>query len=119
MDEPWGQEPGTPDEMPDDCVDLRLYVVNHTPRCLVAYENLVRICRLHAGRSYRISVIDLAKNPEIAREEQITAIPTLIRHPREEGTRKIIGTLSNERKVIEELGLAGRADGYPQAPAAL
>jgi circadian clock protein KaiB len=99
-------------------VDLRLYVVNHTPRCLVAYENLVRICEAHAGLQYRIAVIDLLENPAVAREDQITAIPTLIRLPRKEGTRKIIGTLADERRVIGELGLAGRSDGRFPAPAA-
>lgn len=105
-------------ESPEDCVDLRLYVVNHTPRCQVAYENLVRICEAYAGGPYHISVIDLMKNPAIAREDQITAIPTLIRLPRKEGTRKIIGTLSDERKVIEGLGLAGRSENTTPASTA-
>ena len=104
---------------PEDYVDLRLYVVNRTPRCLVAYENLVRICDAYAGGPYRIEVIDLEKNPAIAREDQITAIPTLIRLPWKDGTRKIIGTLADKRKVIGELGFAGGEDCSPTLPAAL
>ncbi|HEX3002080.1 MAG TPA: circadian clock KaiB family protein [Methanoregula sp.] len=103
---------------PGDCVDLRLYVVDHTSRCRRAFENLVRICNACAGMRYRIVVIDIEKNPVIAREDEITAIPTLIRIPRREGTRKIIGTLSDQQKVIEELGLAGQGNGVIPAPAA-
>ncbi len=95
-----------------DCVDLRLYVANRTPRCLAAYENIKRICEEYAGGRYRIRVIDLKKNPEIAREDQITAIPTLIRVPRAEGRRKIIGTLADTKKVLAELDLPPKADYY-------
>ena len=100
-------------------IDLRLYVVGKSPRCLEGYENLVRICEMYAAEPYRITVIDLALNPKVARDEQITAIPTLIRQPRREGHRKIIGTLSDERKVVGELDLAMRSIGHVHAPAAL
>lgn len=89
-----------------ECVDLRLYVTNETPRCLAAYENIKKICGEHAGGMYRITVIDLLKHPEIARAEDITAIPTLVRVPRMPGRRKIIGMLTDTNKVIEELDLS-------------
>lgn len=108
---------GTQDGKRDGCVDLRLYVVNKAPRCIAAYENLVRIFEEYAGRPYRITVIDLARDPSIAREDQITAIPTLIRLPRKEGTRKIIGTLADTKRVVEELGLGIRATWVTTRPA--
>ncbi len=98
-------------------LDLRLYLVNHTPRSVTAYRNIVRICEHHVKKPYRITVIDLQRNPEIARKDGITAIPTLIRIPRKKGARKIIGTLADTRRVIGELGLAPQ-DGSPAIPGA-
>ena len=95
-----------------ECVDLRLYVANETPRCLTAYENIKKICEKYAGGKYRITVIDLLKNPEIARKDDITAIPTLIRVPRTEGRRKIIGVLSDTARVLAELDLPGKQSYY-------
>jgi circadian clock protein KaiB len=92
----------------DDLLDLRLYVADKTPRCLVAYENLRKICEEHAQGPYRITVIDLLKDPGIARTDDITAIPTLVRVPRSQGHRKIIGMLTNTTKVIEQLDLNKR-----------
>ena len=63
----------------EDFVDLRLYVTDRTPRCLTAYENIRKICEEHVRGSYRITVIDLLRVPEIARQDDITAIPTLVR----------------------------------------
>ena len=88
---------------------LRLYVAGQTPNSLTAFENLTKICEEHAGGKYRITVIDLLRNPEIARKEDITAIPTLVRVPRSPGRRKIIGVLTNTEKVLEELDLPKRA----------
>ncbi len=92
-------------------MDLRLYVTNRTPRCLAAYENIRNICEEYVRGKYRITVIDLIKNPEIARTEDITAIPTLIRLPRTTGRRKIIGTMTDTRKVLEQLEIPERV-GY-------
>jgi circadian clock protein KaiB len=90
-----------------DFVDLRLYVTDRTPRCLAAYENIRTLCEEYAG-SYRITVIDLLRNPELARAEDITAIPTLVRIPHTTGRRKIVGMLSDKEKVLEELDLVSR-----------
>jgi circadian clock protein KaiB len=92
----------------EDFVDLRLYVIDQTPRCLTAYENIQNICEEYAKGSYRITVIDLQKSPEMARAEDITAIPTLVRLPRAPGHRKIIGMLTDTKKVIEKLDLEKR-----------
>src|SRR5208337_2205093 len=81
-----------------DFVELRLYVADETPRCLTAYDNIRKICEKYAKGKYRITVIDLLLNPKIARLEDISAIPTLIRIPRTPGRRKIIGTLNDTQK---------------------
>ncbi len=114
-----GQDSKKREKKRNGCIDLLLYVVNRTPRCMAAYNNLLRICEVYAERPYRITVIDIAVNPEMAREAQITAIPTLVRLPRKAGTRKIIGTLDDTRRVVEELGLAERMEWKKPAPAGI
>jgi circadian clock protein KaiB len=85
-------------------VDLRLYVAGQTPRSLAAISNLKKICADHQGAKYRIEVIDLVKNPALARDHQILAIPTLVRSlpvP----IRKIIGDLSDTDQVVVGLNI--------------
>jgi circadian clock protein KaiB len=82
--------------------ELRLYVAGQTPKSLAALANLKRICEEHLFGQYRIEVIDLMQNPQLAREDQILAIPTLVRKL-PEPLRKIIGDLSNQERVL--LGL--------------
>jgi circadian clock protein KaiB len=95
-----------------ECVDLWLYVTNETPRCLAAYENIKKICEEYAGGKYRITVIDLLKNPGIARRDDITAIPTLVRVSRTKGRCKIIGILSDVPKVLAGLDLMPEAGNH-------
>lgn len=82
--------------------ELRLYVAGQTPKCLTALANLKRICEEHLPGQYQIEVIDLLQNPNLAREDQILAIPTLVRKL-PTPLRKIIGDLSNKERVL--LGL--------------
>ncbi|MGE3177173.1 MAG: circadian clock KaiB family protein [Vicinamibacterales bacterium] len=88
--------------------NLRLYVAGQTPKSLLAFANLKRICDEHLAGAYSIDVIDLAAHPELARRDQVVAIPTLIRHL-PEPVRKIIGDLSNTERVL--IGLEIRRDG--------
>lgn len=94
-----------------DCFDLRLFVADDEPKCVLAYHNLKEICRKSLRGKYRITIIDLAKNPEIARQEQITAIPTLVRVPLAPGRVKVVGTLSDSKKVLAGLGVPLRKNG--------
>ena len=83
---------------------LRLYVTGQTSKSLTALANLKRICESHLEGRYRITVIDLLKRPELARGDQILAIPTVVRklpHP----VRTIIGTLSDTEHVLVGLDL--------------
>lgn len=85
-------------------VDLRLYVAGQTPRSAIAVENLKRICETHLKGRYRVEVIDVLKNPQLARGDQILALPTLVRKL-PEPVKKIIGDLSNEERVLIGLDL--------------
>lgn len=87
--------------------DLRLYVAGQTPRSITALANLKRICEEHLAGQYRIEVIDLLKDPKLARGDQILAVPTLVRKL-PEPVRKIIGDLSNVGRVLVGLDLRQR-----------
>ncbi|MBI2722110.1 MAG: circadian clock protein KaiB [Bacteroidetes bacterium] len=78
---------------------LRLYVAGHTPKSIKAIDNLKNYCEQHLSGKYSIEVIDLLKNPQLAEDDQILAIPTLVRKV-PEPIRQIIGDLSNEEKVL-------------------
>jgi circadian clock protein KaiB len=87
-------------------IDLRLYVAGQTPKSQAAISNLKKICSDHLPDRYHIEVIDLLKNPALARDHQILAIPTLVRSlpvP----IRKIIGDLSDTDRVIVSLDVRG------------
>lgn len=86
---------------PPDPVEyfLCLYIAGETPRSVTALGNLRRICSEHLHNRYRIEVIDLMKNPRLARDHQILALPTLVRQL-PNPVRKIIGDLSNTERVL-------------------
>jgi circadian clock protein KaiB len=84
--------------------ELRLYVAGQTPKSLTAFTNLKKIGEEHLKGQYLIEIVDLLQNPQLARGDQIVAIPTLVRKlpvP----VRKIIGDLSNTEKVLVGLDL--------------
>ena len=84
--------------------ELRLYVAGKTPKSITAFQNLSRYCETHLKGKYKIEVIDLIEQPQLAEGDQIFAIPTLVRKfP--EPIRKIIGDLSNEEKVLVGLNI--------------
>lgn len=84
--------------------ELRLYVAGQTPKSLEAFSNLKKICETHLEGKYRIEIIDLMENPELAKGDQILALPTLVRKL-PEPVKKIIGTLANEEKVLVGLDI--------------
>lgn len=84
--------------------ELRLYVAGQTPKSIVAFANLKKICEEHLAGKYHIEVIDLLQNPQLARGDQILAIPTLVRKL-PEPVKKIIGDLSNTERVLVGLDL--------------
>lgn len=84
--------------------ELRLYIAGRTPKCVAAFENLRKICEENLEGRYRIEVIDLLEDPQLARGDQILAIPTLVRKL-PTPVKKIIGNLSNEERVLVGLDL--------------
>lgn len=82
--------------------ELRLYVAGQTARSAAALANLKQVCEDHLSGRYRIEVIDLLKDPQLARGDQIVATPTVVRK-RPEPIRRIVGDLSNADRV--RLGL--------------
>ena len=83
---------------------LRLYIAGQTPKCVRAFTNLKQICEEHLANRYRIEIIDLLENPQLARGDQILAVPTLVRQL-PEPVKKIIGDLSNTERVLVGLDL--------------
>lgn len=84
--------------------NLRLFVTDWTPRCVVAYKNLNRICEEHLKGKCNIEVIDLLEKLELARQEQIVAIPTLMKmSPLPQWL--MVGDFTSEEKVLKALGL--------------
>jgi len=84
--------------------ELRLYVAGNTPNSITAFSNLQQICEEHMGGRYRIEIIDLFENPQLARGDQIIAVPTLVRRL-PTPIKKIIGDLSNTERVLVGLDL--------------
>ena len=100
---------GTPTSSPvaDKAYRLRLYVAGQTPKSVLAFRNLKQICEEHLQGRYEIEVIDLLENPQLARGDQILALPTLVRRL-PEPIKKIIGDLSNTERVLVGLDLRER-----------
>lgn len=88
----------------DDCWELRLYTAGQTPKSMAAFSNLKRICEEHLPGRYKIEVIDLTQNPRLAKEDQIVAIPTLVRRL-PDPLRRIIGDLSDTERTLVGLQL--------------
>jgi circadian clock protein KaiB len=88
----------------EDFFELRLYVAGQTSRSLAALTNLKKICEEHLQGRYRIEVIDLLEQPQLARGDQILALPTVVRRlPKP--IRKLIGDLSDTERALVGLDL--------------
>lgn len=86
---------------------LILYVAGSTPKSLEAFTNLKKICDEYLKGKYSIKEVDLLKNPRLAKGDQIVAIPTLVRKL-PPPLKKIIGDLSNKKKVLVGLNIVGK-----------
>lgn len=89
---------------PEEKWELRLYTAGQTPKSLAAIKNLRKVCEEHLAGRYEIEIVDLLKNPRLAKDHQIVAIPTLVRKlpvP----IRKIIGDLSDTERALVGLQL--------------
>ena len=88
----------------DELWFLRLYVAGQSPRSLRAFANLRRLCEEHLAGRYDIEIVDLVEHPWLARDDDILAIPTLVRRL-PAPVHKIIGDLSNTERVLAGLQL--------------
>ena len=92
------------DAPPSEQWELRLYIAGQSPKSAAAIINLKKLCETHLSGQYRIEVIDLLKYPQLSVDDQIVAVPTLVRKlpvP----MRKIIGDLSNSERTLIGLQL--------------
>jgi circadian clock protein KaiB len=84
--------------------DLCLYVTDRSPKCVKAIDNLRRVCEEHLAGRYQIEIVDLLENPRRAAEDQILAVPTVVRRlpvP----IRKLVGDLSDSDRLLAGLQL--------------
>ena len=85
-------------------IELRLYIAGQTPKSVAALKNLQRICEEYMPDKYELKVIDLLQHPQLARGDQIVAVPTVVKNlpvP----IRKLIGDLSDTERVLVGLDL--------------
>ncbi len=88
--------------------ELRLYVAGQTAKSIAAFTNLKRICDEHLAGRWSVEIIDLLKTPQLAKGDQIFAVPTLVRKL-PEPVKRIIGDLSNTERVLVGLDLRPKA----------
>jgi circadian clock protein KaiB len=88
---------------------LRLYVAGQTPKSITALANLKRLCEAHLAGQYHIEVVDLVRQPHLARRDDIVVLPTLVRQL-PQPIRKIIGDLSNVERVLVGLDVVSHDD---------
>ena len=97
-------DPGATDMAVEERFLLRLYVAGQTPKALTAFANLRKICETHLAGRYEIEVIDLLERPQLARGDEIVAVPALVRKL-PEPIKKLIGDLSDTERVLVGLQL--------------
>jgi circadian clock protein KaiB len=91
---------------------LRLYVAGATTRSRQALRRVYQLCEAELKDNYELEVIDVYQQPELARENQIVATPTLIKEfPRP--MRRFIGNLSNLTRLFDESGLIAGGNRTP------
>jgi len=111
MTKPRSVDPGAEAPVPPtETWDLRLYVTDRSPRCLLAIENLRLACEQYLAGRYIIEVVDLLENPQLAADDQILAVPTLVRKL-PAPIRKIVGDLSDTDQLLIGLQLRPRTGG--------
>jgi circadian clock protein KaiB len=99
-----GRPPKQPRQPSRDLWQLRLYVMDETPKSKTAFENLKRLCESYLKGHYHIKVIDLVKQPQLAKGDQILATPTVVRML-PTPIRTVVGTLTDIDNVLVGLDL--------------
>ncbi|MFO8234452.1 MAG: circadian clock KaiB family protein [Bacteroidales bacterium] len=91
--------------MDSEKIILKLYVVGITTKAQQTYHKLEQICEQHFPGKYEIEIVDLKENPKLAAEEQIFAVPTVVKKL-PPPMRKVIGDMSDDEKVLIGLDLS-------------
>ncbi len=90
----------------DDKYRLRLFVTGASPNSMRAIINLKEICETHLKDNYEMEIVDVHQQPLVAEQEQLLALPLLVKlSPGAE--RRLIGDMSDTEKVLKGLGLSG------------
>ncbi|HSE66414.1 MAG TPA: circadian clock KaiB family protein [Gemmatimonadales bacterium] len=97
----------SPESAADETWELRLYVAGQSTKSVAAFANLRALCEKYLPGKYEIEIVDLLEKPQLARGDQIVAIPTLVRKL-PQPIRKIVGDLSNTEKTLVGLQLRPR-----------
>ena len=100
------ERPGTGKRTPKSTVEyvLRLFITGATPNSVRALTNIKQICEDHLKGQYRLEIIDVYQQKQIAEKEQLVALPLLVKkQPLPQ--KRIIGDLSDTEKVLNILGL--------------
>lgn len=84
--------------------ELKLFVTGMTDRSLRAIQSLRAICNEHLSGRYQLEILDIRQHPELTRDEQVIAAPTLVKK-QPLPLRRIIGDLSDTARVLSGLGL--------------
>lgn len=99
-------------ENPDDgdqLYQLDLYVTGASANSVRAITNLKQICETYLAGNYSLQVIDIYQQKQVAEQEQLIALPLLIkRRPLPE--RRLIGDMSDTEKVLKGLGLSYQSE---------
>ncbi len=109
MTGPHGPDAAAEETAPAETWELRLYVTGRSPKCVRAIENLQVACERYLSGRYRIEVVDLLENPRLAVDDEILAVPTLVRKL-PPPIRKIVGDLSDTDRLLVGLQLRPRKD---------
>jgi circadian clock protein KaiB len=83
---------------------LRLYVSRSTLKSKAAVENIKRVCEVHLKGRYNLEVIDIHDQAGLARDEQIVAVPTLIKRL-PQPLQRLVGDMSDLNRVLLGLDL--------------
>jgi circadian clock protein KaiB len=97
----------------DDSKDrfiLRLYVSGLSARSRHAIENIRRLCQEHLAGRHELQIIDIYQQPELAKDQQLVAAPTLVKQlplP----LRKLVGDMHDSARVLMMLGISAEDGG--------
>jgi len=99
----------------EDLWKLILFVAGQSPKSLMAYSNLRKVCDSHLAGRYHLQLVDLSKEPAMAKLHKIVALPTLIKES-PAPQKRIIGSLSNLDKLLDDLDLGSSSPFPPSIP---